>query len=133
MIRIQRQQMIEGQKRYIQNLEKALERLQEAVNKKDKDRLDNIYIVVSMVSLMKGSIEGWLKWCGIEQLYEIFGRDKDLDKTVNDMSKVVKKWIELDIKLTKIQNKKLKEEITTEVKTKKKTKKREKKKTSYVA
>lgn len=130
MIRMQKQQMINANKGYVKSLEKALKTMKELMDKKDKDRLDYAFILVSMVFIMKSSVEGWSKWCNITKLQDIFDNKEEMEKTITEMLKIVTKWIQMDIDVTKKTMKNI--EAGMETKPSKKPRKT-RKKTHYVA
>lgn len=136
-ILMQKRKIIMMNKAYIKSLETALETLKKIKSKKDKDRLDYTFILVSMISIMKSSIEGWIKWCSIQKMHEIFDTKEELEKFVNTMEKIVVKWVQMDIDITNsCINKMEQDSIKDAVKSKKRKKKKkslETKTTMYVA
>ena len=113
---------------YVASLKKSLKDLKKLMEKKNRDRLDNTLILFSMVSLMKGSIEGWIKWCNVQKIHEEFDNNEKLEVLINEMSELVFKWIETDIRTTEEEIKRLEKELKNKIYPKK-----SKSKKSYVA
>jgi len=137
MILIQKRKVIAMNKSYVKSLEHALKTLKGLRDKKNKDRLDYTFILVSMISIMKSSIQGWIKWCNIERMHEIFDTKEEIEKLVNEMNEIVTKWIRMDIDVTNNCIRRMEQDtIKDAVKTKKRRKKKTKsdsKTTMYVA
>lgn len=136
---MQKRKVIMLNKRYIESMTRALKTLKKLRIKKDKDRLDNLYILFTMIAMMRSSIEGWHKWCNIQKMYQVFEKKEDLEKLVNEMAETVTKWIRMDIDATNVAIKSMEQDTiksATKIKKKKKKKvgsKPESKTTMYVA
>ena len=126
-------------KRYVAAIKRALKILEELTNKKNKDRMDYSYFIASMINLMRGSLNGWNKWCNIEKMHDNFETNEDMEKLSNEMYKIVFNWLNMDIKITNECIKKLEQETikdavkSSKKKTKKKRTKSKDKTTMYVA
>lgn len=118
-------------KQYVGSLKKALEQINKLMAEKDKDRLDYALILLSIITLMSNSCQGWGKWCNVVKLNEIFETKEDFAKVADKMLKLMEKWIQIDIDTTGKQIKTM--ETKTTKKPHKKSRKSKSKKTSYVA
>lgn len=133
-----KREAIKTNKRYIEAIRRALKILEKLMDEKNKDRLDYSYIIGSMVNLMRGSLNGWNKWCNIEKMHDNFGNKEEMEKLVNEMSIIVINWLNMDIKVTngyieKMEQETIKDAVKSSKKKKKSSKKSSKKATMYVA
>jgi len=137
MILIQQRKIIHINNNYIKNLEKGLKTLKKLMEKKDRDRLDNAFILVSMITIMKASIDGWIKWCNVQKMQDIFEDEKLLKEFVDTIMELVVKWITADIDITRKNIKDIEKDMIAKAmkitKTKKPRKHKNHKKTTYVA
>lgn len=128
-LEIQKNKIVAMNKEYVKNFKNALKKLQTMMERKDKDRMDYAVLLVSIISLMNSSCQGWAKWCTVVKLNEIFKNKEDLKKIIEKMLQLTKDWIQIDIDITEKQINDIK---TKEKKSDKKSIK-SKKSTTYVA
>jgi len=137
MILIQKRKVIAMNKSYVEGLKRALKTLEELRDKKDKDRLDYTFVLVSLISIMKSSVTGWIKWCNIERMHDIFETKEEIKNLIEKMDEIVVQWVKMDIDITNNCIKKMEREtIKDAIKSKKKKKQKSKaetKPTMYVA
>jgi len=100
VLEAQAQNMVLVNKIYIKRLEYAINKIEKIVKKENKDRLDYSYIIDETVKLLAASTEGWRKWCNLRTMHDVM-TDKDLEEVAPKMFALMKKWIEIDIQITK--------------------------------
>ena len=118
-------------KQYVNSLKKALKELKKLLDEENKDRMDYALILISIITLMNNSCQGWARWCNIVKLNEIFKSKEEFAEVTNKMLKLMEQWIKFDIAVTGKQVKTMESEITK--KPSKKSKKSKRKKSTYVA
>lgn len=130
-LEMEKQKSIMMNKQYVSSLKKALAQIKKLLNEKDKDRMDYALILLSIITLMNNSCQGWAKWCNVVKLNEIFKTKEDFAKITGKMLKLMEEWVKMDIDTTG------KQIITMETKIPKKPRKKstksKHKKSTYVA
>jgi len=137
---MKKREAIISNKRYVAAIKRALKVLEKLMKKKNKDRMDYSYIMASMINLMRGSLNGWNKWCNIEKMHDNFETKEEMEVLINKMEKVTIDWLNMDIEITntcieKMEQETIKDAIKSKKKkrTKKKITKSKDKSTMYVA
>lgn len=100
LLEIQTKNMVTVNKIYIKRLEYIKKKIEKILSKEKKDRLDNAYIIEQTVHLLASSIEGWKRWCTIRTMFEVM-TEKELEEVAQKMFPLAKKWIQIDIDITK--------------------------------
>lgn len=125
MIKMARLRGIDVNKKHIQFLKEAIEKIK---SDDPKDRLEAAVSLEIVIHAMNVSIDGWKHWCSLRGMNII--TDKEFEDLLPKMKKLAIKWLEIDKKITAVKTKEMEEELKEfEIKT---TKPKEKKQSKDV-
>jgi hypothetical protein len=86
--------------RWIQSSEKILERIRKLEKAKDRDRLELVRSTWFMLGALQRSLVGWLQWVKNPEIMVKFSKE-ELEEINSNISKIVRAFIEYDLKVTK--------------------------------
>ena len=88
--------------RWIQSLERLLERIKSLEEVEGKDRLELVRSARFMLGTLQRSLLGWMQWVNTPDIMTRFTQE-DLEKMNKNLSKLVRSFIEYDLEATKLE------------------------------
>jgi len=87
--------------RYIQSLERLLDRIRSLEEVEGKDRLELVRSIRFILGALHRSLLGWMQWVNNPDIMTRFTQE-DLEKMNKNLSKFVWSFIEYDLEATKL-------------------------------
>jgi len=88
--------------RYIQSLERLLDRIKSLEEVEGKDRLELVRSIRFILGALHRSLFGWMQWVSNPDIMINFTQE-DLEKMNKNLSKLVWSFIEYDLEATKLE------------------------------
>lgn len=95
-----RRRVISSSERWIQGLERILERIDELERAEDKDRLDHVRSIRFGLGAIYRSLNGWIRWINNPEVMSRFTKE-ELEEMDKELSKFARSFLEYDMDVTK--------------------------------